>query len=130
MHAIVIRVAHDGLTKHRRRHDAVDNTICEGNMMPETFNRDDRKGLTESPCDDASRYTDGDLRLALEEMHREYVYANSVANGYGSTMSDKDAKRWAQFARAYSISCALLRQAIKQKACSAGGTTPTSTPSV
>jgi hypothetical protein len=99
--------------------------------MAKTFDNNDRKGLTESPCDDASRYTDGTLRLSGEEIAKMleravywHLYWSRSAEGYAIT------EDYAKQVTALGVAKRLIEAATKEKACSAGGTTPTSTPSV
>jgi hypothetical protein len=84
-------------------------------------------GCTEQPCDDASRYGDGTLRL-IEAYIAKRLEA-SLEDMKGKYAGDSDF----HYEDGYSDACTEIRryvaQIIKEKACSAGGTTPTSTPS-
>jgi len=96
--------------------------------MSETFDTNDRKGCKEQPCDDASRYGDGTLRLLVEILDKEIneakaAYRLSIIN------SNEFAKAMSDYAWGLQMFRSRLIDRTKEKACSAGGTTPTSTPS-
>jgi hypothetical protein len=107
------------------------NKICEGNMMPEACDNNDRKGLMESPCDDASRYGDGTLRRALQWFRMKAAYNSRTAERIRRRTPDYpyDGDAYDDKAMLYSIAAETIEEALKQRACSAGGRTPTSTPS-
>lgn len=114
----------------REAMDRAGNTICETNLMTKECDTTERKGLTESPCDEASRYTDGDLRLAAKEIAHEIRRADANVE-YGEEFEEKtfiaEAKR---IAKAFRIASALIDAAIKERYAKRKARRPTSTPSV
>ena len=87
-------------------------------------------GPKDGPGDDASRYGDGTLRLALDLMLKEAAYNARMEQMF--RMDDelsRTADAYHNYATLYSAAAASIRCAIKEKACSAGDTTSTSTPS-
>lgn len=98
--------------------------------MAKTFDNNDRKGLTESPCDDASRYTDGTLRLCLEEIDGQAREAKAMARQARQAGWKEVARRTMQYRNGLLHAKSILLKHTKEKACSAGSTTLTSMPSV
>jgi hypothetical protein len=103
---------------------------CARNMMSETFDTNDRKEPKDGSTDEAKRYPDGTVRLAGEEIAKMleravywHLYWSRSAEGYAIT------EDYAKQVTALGVAKRLIEAATKEKACSAGGTTPTSTPS-
>ncbi len=95
--------------------------------MAEPCNTDERKAVTETACDDASRYGDGDLRLALKLMRRKAAYNLRTARNLKVNVPqypELERERM-HFEKLYSAAAAAIEETLKQRAHLAGGTTPT-----
>jgi hypothetical protein len=98
------------------------NIKLRRNMMAKPCENDDRKGLTESPCDDASRCTDGTVLAMLDAMDREGMRAFEV---YGSCRWWEWRKRietrtWAValvYARSIAFNAAKTKAATQEAGC-------------
>jgi len=83
--------------------------------MKNECDSDDRKGLTESPCDDASRYTDGTLRLCLKEIARERRRAARISNS-ALDNGETDQCTWHDgISEGLRLAAAILRKHTKEK---------------
>lgn len=105
-------------------HNLRENTMSQGECITNEIT-----GPKDGPGDDASRYGDGTFRLCLEEIDAEMQKAMNDARMYEAYGQRADKRECLFYARGLRKSKSILLKHTKEKACSAGGTTPTSTPS-